>query len=103
MHQFSFDIDHFIAYFVERKNGLSKTSQRGTFLNFEFLSSQLQNEDLKKQVASISEKFNAYIMRDKEFQDLRREVEFYRQQLEKYKAKNQAHESVSFTVANLFS
>ena len=71
-------------------------------MNFEFLSSQLQNEDLKKQVASISEKFNAYIMRDKEFQDLRREVEFYRQQLEKYKAKNQAHESVSFIVANLF-
>ena len=36
-------------------------------------------------------------MRDKEFQDLRREIEFYRQQLEKYKAKNQANESVSFS------
>merc|ERR1711892_719599 len=51
-----------------------------------------ENEDLKSQVKSISEKFNAYIMRDKEFQDLRREMEFYRHELEKYKAKNQSHE-----------
>merc|ERR1712071_131923 len=36
--------------------------------------------------------FNAYIMRDKEFQDLRREMEFYRHELEKHTAKNQSHE-----------
>merc|ERR1719378_1680747 len=51
-----------------------------------------ENEDLRRQVKRISDQFNDYIMRKKEFERLEKELESCREQIAKFEAKDKVNE-----------